>query len=63
METRMNELENAALAQALTNADGSVRSPVCCGVKMQDDGGCSEGCCDDFKCTLCGDRLRISWPD
>lgn len=62
-EKRLSEMENAVLAQALTNADGSVRGPVCCGEDMADDGGCSEGCCDDFKCTVCGKRLRIAWPD
>ena len=27
------------------------------------DGGCSEGCCDDFKCTLCDYTFRIECPD
>lgn len=58
----MSELENAVLAQSLTNKDGSVSAPLCCGVPMKDDGGCSEGCCDDFKCGVCGKRLRIGWP-
>lgn len=39
------------------NSDGSVRGPVCCGNKMQDDGGCAEGCCDDYKCEVCGKRV------
>jgi tRNA(Ile2) C34 agmatinyltransferase TiaS len=37
--------------------------PVCCGEQMQDDGGCAQGCCDDFKCLKCGKRIRIEWPD
>lgn len=59
----MNELEKAALAHALTNEDGSVRSPTCCGQTMLGDGGCSQGCCDDFKCEVCGRTLRVEWPD
>jgi len=42
---------------------GSVRGPRCCGVAMADDGGCSEGCCDDYRCATCGHRVRIEWPD
>lgn len=45
------------------NPDGSVHGPKCCGVKMTDDGGCSEGCCDDYRCDVCGYRVRIEWPD
>lgn len=59
----MNELQKALLAQRLINEDGSVGRPSCCGVEMQDDGGCSEGCCDDFKCSICGKNLRVEWPD
>lgn len=59
----MNELEKAMLAQSLVNEDGSVNTPQCCGKPMADDGGCSEGCCDDFKCSACGKRLRVEWPD
>lgn len=59
----MNELENALLAHNLTNKDGSVRAPKCCGVSMLDDGECSEGCCDDYLCSRCHKRLRIQWPD
>lgn len=28
-----------------------------------DDGGCSEGCCDDYKCIHCGKCYRIEAPD
>lgn len=59
----MNELEKALLAQSLTNGDGSVRTPQCCGQSMKDDGGCSEGCCDYYMCSVCGKRLRVEWPD
>lgn len=62
MMTEMTELENAELAQSLTNQDGSVSAPTCCGRTMADDGGCSEGCCDDYQCEVCGRRLRIGWP-
>lgn len=37
--------------------------PQCCGEPMADDGGCSAGCCDDYKCQKCGHRVRIEWPD
>jgi hypothetical protein len=43
--------------------DGSVRGPICCGKRMKNDGGCSEGCCDDYKCETCGKRIRVEWPD
>ena len=42
---------------------GNVRGPRCCGVAMADDGGCSEGCCDDYRCETCGHTVRIEWPD
>lgn len=48
-------------AQVLPN--GSVTGPRCCGQKMADDGGCSDGCCDDYKCSTCGHTVRIEWPD
>ena len=58
----VNEFEKAVLGQSLLTPTG-VKSPTCCGQKMQDDGGCSEGCCDDFKCSVCGKTLRVEWPD
>lgn len=42
---------------------GTVIGPRCCGENMKDDGGCSEGCCDDYKCDKCGYQVRIEWPD
>lgn len=59
----MNELDKALLAQSLTGDDGSIRAPACCGQPMADDGGCAEGCCDDYRCETCGERLRVEWPD
>lgn len=41
--------------------NGIVSAPICCGVEMEDDGGCSEGCCDDFKCKVCGKRIRLEY--
>lgn len=26
-------------------------------------GDCGTGCCDDYKCTVCGQEFRIEWPD
>ncbi len=43
--------------------DGKCVGPKCCGEKMVDDGGCLEGCCDDYKCLKCGHTVRIEWPD
>lgn len=63
MAQQLDELSNAVLANNLTDPDGSVRSPQCCGKPMDDDGGCSEGCCDDFRCSTCGKTLRVAWPD
>ncbi len=59
----MNELENVQLAQSLTNRDGSVSAPCCCGVPMVCYGGCSEGCCDDYRCATCDRSIRVQWPD
>ena len=47
---------------ARINTDGSVVGPSCCDQRMRDDGGCSEGCCDDYKCAICGYCVRIEWP-
>lgn len=55
--------EGALLGVLLDNGDGTVRSPTCCGQKMVDDGGCSSGCCDDYKCTVCGKKIRVEWGD
>lgn len=59
----LTELENMVLADNLTNADGTVSSPMCCGQPMKDDGGCGQGCCDDYRCEICGETIRIEWPD
>jgi len=59
----LSSTESAMLGVALTQPDGTVKGPTCCGQPMQDDGGCSEGCCDDYKCGICGKRIRIEWPD
>lgn len=48
-------------AQVLEN--GHVKGPECCGQSMADDGGCSDGCCDDYRCSICGHTVRIEWPD
>ena len=53
----------AGYAPAKVLDGGSVQGPRCCGVPMADDGGCSEGCCDDYRCTACGYTVRIEWPD
>lgn len=55
--------EGALLGILLDNGDGTVRSPTCCGQEMEDDGGCSSGCCDDYKCGLCGKTIRVEWGD
>jgi hypothetical protein len=26
-----------------------------------DDGGCSDGCCDDYRCPACGERWRARY--
>ena len=55
--------EAAMLAHNLTDADGTVHAPTCCGQSMKDDGGCSQGCCDDYRCTVCGKTVRVEWGD
>lgn len=52
-----------AYEPAQMHADGSVSGPSCCGQKMIDDGGCSDGCCDDYRCLICGRSERVEWPD
>src|ERR1043165_3546559 len=42
---------------------GVVTAPWCCGRRMVDDGDCNCGCCDDYRCTKCGRRVRIEGPD
>jgi hypothetical protein len=41
--------------------NGIVHAPVCCGQKMIDDGECSDGCCDYFKCRVCDKRIRLEY--
>jgi len=43
--------------------DGSVRAPVCCGQSMKKDGGCAEGCCDDYRCEICNKKVRVEWAE
>lgn len=43
--------------------DGKVLGPRCCGQRMDDDGDCGIGCCDDYKCAKCGYTTRVEWPD
>lgn len=57
------EFEKAVISHSLINDDGTVRAPTHCGVSMLDDGGCSDGCCDDYKCSVCGFKQRVEWPD
>jgi len=38
------------------------KCPKCAG-KLEDDGGCSDGCCDDYKCVDCGYKFRVECPD
>lgn len=53
----------AGYEPASIDEKGVVQSPRCCGSDMKDNGGCSTGCCDDFKCETCGHTVRIEWPD
>lgn len=48
---------------AKINENGTLSGPRCCGQPMLDDGGCSDGCCDDYKCAACGHTVRIERPD
>lgn len=48
---------------ARINEDLRVCAPRCHGERMLDDGGCLEGCCDDYKCAECEFTIRIEWPD
>lgn len=42
---------------------GKVIGPRCCGEPMADDGGCADGCCDDYRCAACGHSVRVEWLD
>lgn len=60
----MDESERAGWKPATVDEKtGRVTGPWHCGQPMDDDGGCSEGCCDDYKCGVCGKRIRVEWPD
>lgn len=48
---------------ASVDEKGVTTGPRCCDTKMKDVGGCSEGCCDDYRCETCGYKVRIEWPD
>jgi transposase-like protein len=37
--------------------------PKCGSRELKDNGGCAEGCCDDYVCKSCGYAFRIEWPD
>ena len=50
-------------SQAQISEDGKVTAPRCCYQPMADNGGCAEGCCDDYKCEVCGKSIRVEWPD
>ena len=56
-------IETWPLTTAQIGEGGHVTGPTCCGQKMKDDGGCSDGCCDDYVCTTCGRQVRVAWPD
>lgn len=45
------------------NGQVVVVGPICCGARMTDVGGCSSGCCDDYRCGRCGREHRVEWPD
>lgn len=51
--------EDLVLPGHFFTTDGVARSPICCEQKMEDAGECSEGCCDYFKCKICGKRIRL----
>ena len=55
--------EIRTFAPDVYSANGTFRGPMCCGVRMKDDGGCSEGCCDDWLCQVCGKEVRTEAPD
>lgn len=38
------------------------KCPKCQG-KLVDNGGCGDGCCDDYKCTVCKYTFRVEMPD
>lgn len=60
----MGEREVIMFAPGVYHANGTVHAPRCsCGTQMVGDGGCNEGCCDDWKCPGCGKLIRTEAPD
>lgn len=59
----MTELEQLILGHNSLQLDGTIIGPTCCGEKMKDNGGCSDGCCDDYKCEKCGKKIRLTYGD
>lgn len=58
-------IETDMLRHDIYGSNGVMYAPKCkkCGEEMKGDGGCSEGCCDDWLCPKCGYRFRSEAPD
>lgn len=52
-----------SFVHAQISENGSVTRPQCHGQPMADAGDCGQGCCDDYRCGVCGYKVRVEWPD
>jgi len=49
--------------QYLGSVEHNVLTGHCKHVELEDDGECSDGCCDYMRCKQCGKRFRVEVPD
>ena len=50
-------------SQIYVPATEDLYCPKCGSRSLKDNGGCKEGCCDDYVCNDCELHFRIEWPD
>lgn len=43
------------------NTNSQTPTLTCCGEPMTYTGSCSEGCCDYYRCKICGNKETIEY--
>lgn len=52
-----NHVQKKGCTHWVTCTDGVVERSS----DLRDTGGCSEGCCDYYECTVCGEKITIRY--